>query len=216
MEKNSVLFFLAKIIAFSWNWLDCCENLFIFQKKTRNIKCFAFTLIVVAGVLLSLQGSLLVFIALCDLSISLPTKNLKSSQWTQQKSTPKTDIKVKRDLNLEKVPDKFNVLDRKINGDNDYTKFDQPSKRDRNWELRSASGTRMPMVRPTGLKGFYPTMTADSEGCEAVCGYCKDVLSMRWAALCVDQCYKQGGGRAYDACYITFSFERTNPLINKQ
>ena len=66
-------------------------------------------------------------------------------------------------------------------------------KRGRNWEIRSASGTRMPMVRPTGLKGFLPTVSADSErmrSCvqllqghsehEMGCALCGPVLQTRW------------------------------------
>ena len=197
----------------------------IFSKHTLSHGLFnTFTNFSLTGALLTLQGSLIVFIALCDSTFGVPANKLRSAdgalhnlkQSAQNKvhsSSPNKDIddsevmKVKRDLNLEKIPESFNVLDRQMaegKYESDYNDIEEPMKRGRNWEIRSASGTRMPMVRPTGLKGFLPTVSADSEGCEAVCSYCKDILSMRWAALCEDQCYKQGGGRAYDACYITF------------
>lgn len=39
--------------------------------------------------------------------------------------------------------------------------------------------------------------------CRTVCSYCRNVLIMRWAALCFVQC--EQGGRAYDACLTIWS-----------
>ena len=212
--------FVQYLLPFTFPEIGPCRR-FLSKTLFRWLFC-SFTSIFFAGILLTLQGSLIVFIALCNSTFGVPVKKLKSAHaalHTSEQSAhnnihnsfPNIDasqvMKVKRDLNLEKLPESFNVLDRQMSEDkydSDFNDIEEPMKRGRNWEIRSASGTRMPMVRPTGLKGFFPTVSADSEGCEAVCSYCKDILSMRWAALCVDQCYKQGGGRAYDACYITF------------
>jgi hypothetical protein len=44
----------------------------------------------------------------------------------------------------------------------------------------------------------------DEELCRNICGFCKNVLSMRWAALCESHC--RTGGRGYDACLTVWSF----------
>ena len=118
----------------------------IFSKHTLSHGLFnTFTNFSLTGALLTLQGSLIVFIALCDSTFGVPAN-----------------------------------------------------------KLRSADGALHNLKQSAHNNVHSSSPNEDSEGCEAVCSYCKDILSMRWAALCVDQCYKQGGGRAYDACYITF------------
>ena len=42
------------------------------------------------------------------------------------------------------------------------------------------------------------------EMCRNICGFCRNVLSMRWAALCDSHCIF--GGRGYDACHTVWSF----------
>ena len=146
------------------------------------------------------QGVIIVCIAICQLTFSMPTKKYKESAHKLQNPSHNSpsDGQVVR-VNIDRLSENFNVPQPSPNSM-------ELGKRGRNWGIRSASGTRLPMVRPTGpnIKGFLPNVNSETEECEAVCEYCKDILSMRWAALCLDQCHKQGGGRAYDACYITF------------
>ena len=152
---------------------------------------------------------MIVCIATCELTFSLPTKKLKEGDhklFNPQNNRPvKELIRSIRSLNTERLSDYFNTLENQADEDELNLNNVDMEKRGREWSIRSASGTRLPMVRPTrpNIKGFM-TNGSENEGCEAVCDYCQAILSMRWAALCLDQCHKQGGGRAYDACYITF------------
>ena len=104
----------------------------IFSKHTLSHGLFnTFTNFSLTGALLTLQGSLIVFIALCDSTFGVPANKLRSADGALHNlkqsahnnvhsSSPNKDIddsevmKVKRDLNLEKIPESFNVLDRQM------------------------------------------------------------------------------------------------------
>lgn len=44
---------------------------------------------------------------------------------------------------------------------------------------------------------------ADNDLCRTVCHFCRNVLGLRWTALCNVQC--QLGGREYDACMTVWA-----------
>ena len=46
---------------------------------------------------------------------------------------------------------------------------------------------------------------ADNDLCRTVCHFCRNVLGLRWTALCNVQC--QLGGREYDACMTIWSLK---------
>lgn len=43
----------------------------------------------------------------------------------------------------------------------------------------------------------------DNQQCRSICSYCREVLSIRWAALCRVQCKFRG--QAYNACVIAWT-----------
>ena len=53
--------------------------------------------------------------------------------------------------------------------------------------------------------GMVSAVSGDTKLCGQVCQFCRTVLSMRWAALCLVQCLAGGVGQAYNGCLVAWA-----------